>query len=190
MSRYRAFIILILDVLTIFFCNFLTMLPYLLGQDIRLLNLVLHIGMLTVCVLLFQLCLKTYDTLWRYAESQEYLTLLEGMGLGFALYSVVNLLLGTSRIWISSALTGTALALLVMLGYRFVYRSYRRRVTGVGGGPRAGAAGKSAHRDVPARQDRARDGRRRVDRLGALPPDRGEPAGAARDPRRGGEHDL
>lgn len=140
MSRYRAFIILILDVLTIFLCNFLTMLPYLLGQDIRLLNLVLHIGLLTVCVLLFQVCLKTYDTLWRYAESQEYLTLLEGMGLGFALYSVVNLLLGTSRIWISSALTGTALALLVMLGYRFVYRSYRRRVTGVGGGPRAYAA--------------------------------------------------
>lgn len=85
MSRYRAFIILILDVLTIFLCNFLTMLPYLLGQDIRLLNLVLHIGLLTVCVLLFQVCLKTYDTLWRYAESREYLTLLEGMGLGFAL---------------------------------------------------------------------------------------------------------
>ena len=34
---------------------------------------------LTVCVLLFQVCLKTYDTLWRYAESREYLTLLEGM---------------------------------------------------------------------------------------------------------------
>lgn len=106
MSRYRAFIILLLDVLIIFLCNFLTMLPYLLGQDIRLLNLVLHIGLLTVCVLLFQVCLKTYDTLWRYAESREYLTLLEGMGLGFTLYSVVNLLLGTSRIWISSALTG------------------------------------------------------------------------------------
>ena len=140
MSRYRAFIILLLDVLIIFLCNFLTMLPYLLGQDIRLLNLVLHIGLLTVCVLLFQVCLKTYDTLWRYAESREYLTLLEGMGLGFTLYSVVNLLLDTSRIWISSALMGTALALLVMLGYRFVYRSYRRRVTGVGGGPRAYAA--------------------------------------------------
>lgn len=54
MSRYRAFIILLLDVLIIFLCNFLTMLPYLLGQDIRLLNLVLHIGLLTVCVLLFQ----------------------------------------------------------------------------------------------------------------------------------------
>ena len=103
MSRYRAFIILLLDVLIIFLCNFLTMLPYLLGQDIRLLNLVLHIGLLTVCVLLFQVCLKTYDTLWRYAESREYLTLLEGMGLGFTLYSVVNLLLGTSRICASGS---------------------------------------------------------------------------------------
>lgn len=157
MSRYRAFIILLLDVLIIFLCNFLTMLPYLLGQDIRLLNLVLHIGLLTVCVLLFQVCLKTYDTLWRYAESPgELLTLLEGMGLGFTLYSVVNLLLGTSRIWISSALTGTALALLVMLGYRFVYRSYRRRVTGVGGGP-AGLCGYH-RRGIGGRGSRLGDG--------------------------------
>ena len=57
------------------------------------------------CTVLAQMVFKTYDSLWRYAESREYLTLLEGMGLGFTLYSVVNLLLGTSRIWISSALT-------------------------------------------------------------------------------------
>ena len=72
------------------------------------------------------------------------------MGLGFALYAAVNLLMGMSTIWISGALTGTALALLIMLAYRFIYRIYRRRVTGINqtrqtyaaiiGGGSAGAA--------------------------------------------------
>lgn len=71
---------------------------YLTDGNIQLYNLVMHIGLLTVCVLVFQLWFKTYDTLWRYAESQEYLTLLKGMGCGFLLYSAVNIILGTSSI--------------------------------------------------------------------------------------------
>ena len=51
MSRYRGQIILLLDVCLIFAFNFLLFLPALLRGDIRLLNLLLHIGLLTVCVL-------------------------------------------------------------------------------------------------------------------------------------------
>ena len=150
MSRYRGLIVLLVDVAMIFCCNFAVFLPELLSGNIRFFNLVMHIGLLTVCVLIFQLALRTYNTLWRYAESREYLTLLSGMGLGFALYAAVNLLMGMSTIWISGALTGTALALLIMLAYRFIYRIYRRRVTGINqtrqtyaaiiGGGSAGAA--------------------------------------------------
>ena len=53
MSRYRGQIILLLDVCLIFAFNFLLFLPALLRGDIRLLNLLLHIGLLTVCVLVF-----------------------------------------------------------------------------------------------------------------------------------------
>ena len=150
MSRYRGVIVLLLDVAMIFCCNFAVFLSALSTGDVRFYNLVMHIGLLTVCVLVFQLALRTYNTLWRYAESREYLTLLAGMGLGFTLYTAVNLLMGMSTIWISGALTGTALALLIMLAYRFIYRIYRRRVTGVNqtrqtyaaivGGGSAGAA--------------------------------------------------
>ena len=150
MSRYRGLIVLLVDVAMIFCCNFAVFLPELPSGNIRFFNLVMHIGLLTVCVLIFQLALRTYNTLWRYAESREYLTLLSGMGLGFALYAAVNLLMGMSTIWISGALTGTALALLIMLAYRFIYRIYRRRVTGINqtrqtyaaiiGGGSAGAA--------------------------------------------------
>ena len=150
MSRYRGLIVLLMDVAMIFFCNFAVFLSALSTGDVRFYNLVMHIGLLTVCVLIFQLALRTYNTLWRYAESREYLTLLSGMGLGFALYAVINLMMGMSLIWISGALTGTAVALLIMLAYRFIYRIYRRRVTGINqtrqtyaaivGGGSAGAA--------------------------------------------------
>lgn len=140
MPRYRGLIVLLLDILLIFLCNFIMFLPDLMDANIRLLNLVLHTGLLSVCVLVFQLALRTYDTLWRYAESREYLTLLLGAGLGFGLYAVLNMLLATSDIWISSALTGTSLAVLAMLAYRFLYRLYRRRVSGMGGGPQGWAA--------------------------------------------------
>ena len=150
MSRYRGLIVLLMDVAMIFFCNFAVFLSALSTGDVRFYNLVMHIGLLTVCVLIFQLALRTYNTLWRYAESREYLTLLGGMGLGFALYAIINLMMGMSLIWISGALTGTAVALLIMLAYRFIYRIYRRRVTGINqtrqtyaaivGGGSAGAA--------------------------------------------------
>ena len=93
LSRFRGQIILAADVCLIFMFNFLLFLPALLRDDIRFTNLMLHIGLLTVCVLVFQLVFRTYNTLWRYAESREYFVLLMGMSLGFLLYSGVNLLL-------------------------------------------------------------------------------------------------
>ena len=94
-SRYRGLVVLLMDVCLIFFFNFAMFFSYLTDGNIQLYNLVMHIGLLTVCVLVFQLWFKTYDTLWRYAESQEYLTLLKGMGCGFLLYSAVNIILDT-----------------------------------------------------------------------------------------------
>lgn len=131
MSRYRGLIVLLMDVALIFCCNFVIFLSDLFVENVQLFNLLMHIGLLTVCVLVFQLALRTYNTLWRYAESREYLSLLGGMSLGFALYAAVNLLMGMNPVWISGALTGTALALLAMLAYRFIYRIYRRRVNSI-----------------------------------------------------------
>ena len=115
LSGFRGQIVLMIDILLIFTCNFILFFPSLLRDDIQLLNLVLHIGLLTVCVLVFQLVLRTYNSLWRYAESREYFALLAGMSMGFLLYTALNLLLETNRVWIIQALTGTALALLCML---------------------------------------------------------------------------
>ena len=131
-SRYRGQIVLLLDVCLIFACNFALFLPPLFRGDIRFLNLVLHIGFLTLCILLFQLLFRTYNSLWRYAESREYFVLLAGMGLGFCLYSICNVVMRTNPIWIIQALTGSSLALLAMLAVRFLYRIYRTKVSNRG----------------------------------------------------------
>lgn len=54
MSRYRGLIVLLIDIALIFCWNFVVFLPELLTQAVRPVNLVLHIGLLTACVLVFQ----------------------------------------------------------------------------------------------------------------------------------------
>jgi FlaA1/EpsC-like NDP-sugar epimerase len=71
-----------MDLVLIFTCNFIPFVPHLMRDDIRLLNLCVHICLLTMCVLVFQLIFRTYDSLWRYAESREYLLLLAGSDWG------------------------------------------------------------------------------------------------------------
>ena len=70
-SRYRGAIVLLLDAALIAGGNFLMFLPELVSGEITPLSLVLHIGLITVCVLAFQILLRTYDTLWRYAGSGD-----------------------------------------------------------------------------------------------------------------------
>ena len=131
MARIRGWIVLAMDVFTIFACNILIFLPAYLRNDIRLLNLILHIGFLTACVLVFQVVFRTYESLWRYAESREYLCLLSGLTAGYVLYAVLNVLLGAQSVWIASAFFGTVIALVVMLAYRFAYRLFRFRRAGM-----------------------------------------------------------
>ena len=87
-----------------------------------------HIALLYLSTVFFQLVFKTYDSLWRYAESQEYLSLLAAALCGFAAYEVIArasrmgamsfvLLLGIACAWV-----------LGMLTVRFLYRGYRTRI--------------------------------------------------------------
>ena len=57
MSRHRGLIVLLLDAVVFATCNFLLFLPYLCSGNIKLLNLVLHMGLLSACVFVFQLLL-------------------------------------------------------------------------------------------------------------------------------------
>ena len=85
-----------------------------------------HLALLYLCTLAFQLLLRTYDSLWRYAESREYLSLLLAAFLGFFAYEVLTRYV--LRVSMISFLLLTAIASLWVLGMlciRFSYRVFR-----------------------------------------------------------------
>ena len=88
-------------------------------------TLMSHMLLLYGCTVVFQIVFHTYDSLWRYAESQEYLSLLMAALCGFFAYEVI------SRAMIREAvpfLLLTAIASVWVLGMllvRFIYRVYR-----------------------------------------------------------------
>ena len=89
-----------------------------------------HMFCMIVLFSIFQIILRTYDSLWRYAETREYTALLAGMVLSVAIYlGIVHFLNGT-RLWIMQTLASSAVSLLVMLLVRFSYRIYRTHQIG------------------------------------------------------------
>ncbi len=103
-------------------------LPDAIGQG----NIVLHMLILYVCTVMFQMLFHTYDSLWRYAESKEYTALLLAAFCGFCTYEVLTrFVLKVGVIFLILLIAITSLWVLGMLVLRFsyrVYRSYARRV--------------------------------------------------------------
>lgn len=92
-------------------------------------NLLQHIGLLYVCTLVFQYLFHTYDSLWRYAESREYLFLLLAAFCGFFAYEFISrYVLRIGVIFFLLLVSIAGLWVLGMLLVRFTYRVYRSRV--------------------------------------------------------------
>lgn len=88
----------------------------------------LNVGMLYGCTVISQVIFKTYDSLWRYAESREYLMLIASAFCGFTVYEVVARAIGQGIISFVLLAAIASLWVLEMLVVRFGYRSYRARM--------------------------------------------------------------
>lgn len=132
MSRFRKELLFLCDACLLaasvgFFLLVIRLLPYTeiggtpngLSRDLLLLY---------ACTVLFQIVFKTYDSLWRYAESQEYMLLLLAALCGFGFYEL------TARAILHTTISFVLLAaiaslwVLAMLFVRFLYRIYRNQV--------------------------------------------------------------
>ncbi|MBE6995185.1 MAG: polysaccharide biosynthesis protein [Ruminococcaceae bacterium] len=132
MNRFRRPLLFLLDSVILLVVALLLSefsLRYGLSDAVGIGRLPENLLLLYGCTVLFQVLFHTYDSLWRYAESREYLFLLLAAGCGFAAYEVVSrfvlretvisflLLVAISSLWV-----------LLMLLARFAYRVYRSRV--------------------------------------------------------------
>jgi FlaA1/EpsC-like NDP-sugar epimerase len=86
-----------------------------------------HLALLVACSTIFQCIFKTYDSLWRYAESKEYFMLLLGGVSGSISFVVLDRLVIDSSIPILFSGSVYSISLLLMLLMRFIYRLYRIR---------------------------------------------------------------
>lgn len=127
-SRYRNGILFLMDLLIMFLvtASLLIIAPdnYLLGIEHA--ALMGHLLLLLICITLALFFFKTYDSLWRYAHSREYLMLLSGGAVGYLIFAVVDCFIPGGRLPVLFTVSASSLSLLGMLALRFSYRLYRR----------------------------------------------------------------
>lgn len=132
MKFFRSFLLFICDstilLIATLFCLFFS---HWFHENLpgRLLYLAVHLVVMYACVTFAQLIFRTYASLWRYAESREYMTLLLAAFFGFLVYEIVARTLMSQVI--ISFITLTAIGGLWVLGMllvRFAYRLYRNHM--------------------------------------------------------------
>ena len=131
MSRFRKELLFLCDSLILIAAAILLArfsLRYALSDAVGQGKLLPHLLLLYVCTVVFQIAFHTYDSLWRYAESREYLSLLMAAFWGFCVYEIISRAVIRS---VMSFVLLTAIASVWVLGMllmRFAYRVYRNQV--------------------------------------------------------------
>lgn len=129
--KYRKAVVFLLDILIIFSTN--SILFYLFpsggGADTANFNrLVPDILLLIACWTVSQLLLKTYDSLWRYAQSIEYLMLFLGGVSSFIIFLILSFRLFDSGISALFQVAGGSASFTLIILMRMSYRQYRNYV--------------------------------------------------------------
>ena len=85
-----------------------------------------NFGLMLVCISAFLWLSHSYGSLWRYAETDEYLTLLVNGAAAYLVYFVLQKLLPIAKIPSVLSLCVFSFSLLLMMAARFIYRKYRQ----------------------------------------------------------------
>ncbi|MHB8130250.1 MAG: polysaccharide biosynthesis protein [Mobilitalea sp.] len=130
MRKYRKIFISLLDLLIISIVSSILFHIFPdnigIGRDNDILFLQ-YLVLMIICGAVSQYFFKTYDSLWRYAESKEYLMLFLGGVTGYSAFLLLDHFLLISKFSILFSLAAYSLSLLAMLLMRLSYRQYRKR---------------------------------------------------------------
>ncbi len=129
-SKYRKPIVLVIDMLILIMCSLVIFFvsPRANGAGHAIMRALPSLCLLYLCILITQLIFKSYNTLWRFAESREYLVLICGVGGGTVLFTILTQTVFSrtiSLLYVFATITST---IVVMMLVRFTYRAYRRMI--------------------------------------------------------------
>ena len=132
LSRYRKQIVFLMDLFIVNFVYFLMIywVPIRNGTLItEIFTWIPNLTLMIVCLCGFLWASKSYDSLWRYAETDEYISLIFMGGLAYVVYFLIQKILPIPKIPSVLSLCIYSMSLLLMMTARFIYRKYRMKVT-------------------------------------------------------------
>ena len=130
LSRYRKEIVFILDLFIILFVSIALFCTFPDSIGISRENpmvLFRHLVLLILCGAIAQYFFKTYDSLWRYAQSKEYLMLLLGGITGYLGFLIFDYYMVDGAVPLLFTMTIYSDSLIGMLIMRLCYRQYRKK---------------------------------------------------------------
>ena len=130
-KKHRKEIVFIIDLLiflTVYLVLFFAFPEYVSIRPVVNRILAYHLLLMIFCGAISQFVLKTYDSLWRYAQSKEYLLLQLGGISGYLLYLIFSSLFRLPALPGLFPLAVYSCSLIGMLLMRFLYRQYRKRI--------------------------------------------------------------
>ena len=129
LSAHRKQIIIIMDTCIVAFCAIaIYMLQSIMvsGLPFQMDELIKVVFLFVLCTLPFQFLFKTYNSLWRYATSKEYVTLALAHSIGFLVAICLGCMLqGPTTCNILYFIATGALSCVLMLVMRFIYTIVR-----------------------------------------------------------------
>lgn len=132
LSRYRKQIMFLMDLFIVNFVYFVMIywVPIRNGTLItEIFTWIPNLTLMIVCLCGFLWASKSYDSLWRYAETDEYISLIFMGGIAYVVYFLIQKILPIPKIPSVLSLCIYSMSLLLMTTARFIYRKYRMKVT-------------------------------------------------------------
>ena len=132
LSRYRKQNVFLMDLFIVNFVYFVMIywVPIRNGTLItEIFTWIPNLTLMIVCLCGFLWASKSYDSLWRYAETDEYISLIFMGGLAYVVYFLIQKILPIPKIPSVLSLCIYSMSLLLMMTARFIYRKYRMKVT-------------------------------------------------------------
>lgn len=132
LSRYRKQIVFLMDLFIVNFVYFVMIywVPIRNGTLItEIFTWIPNLTLMIVCLCGFLWASKSYDSLWRYAETGEYISLIFMGGIAYVVYFLIQKILPIPKIPSVLSLCIYSMSLLLMMTARFIYRKYRMKVT-------------------------------------------------------------
>ena len=130
LSRYRKQLVFLMDLFlaNIVYFVMIYWVPIRNGTTIQqVIDWMPNFGLMLLCLCGFLWASKSYDSLWRYAETDEYISMILMGALASVVYFVLQKILPIHKIPSVLSLCIYSMSLLLMMTARFIYRKYRMK---------------------------------------------------------------